>query len=545
MNFRFPLTVLLILTLGAPINAQSTQNQPRLIVGIVVDQMRDDFLSRFEELYGPDGLNRLRREGFYAANHHFSYVPTYTAPGHASIFTGTTPAVHGIVGNDWYDPRIKDMMYCVGDSGVTPLGVDNASGRMSPRNLKTTTITDELKLFWNDRSKVVGVSFKDRGAILPAGHLADGAYWLSEDMNFVSSSWYFDKLPTWVEKFNSRKLADTYLSQNWNLLLPQSKYAASLPDDNPYEYIAPGEEAPVMPKNLAAIAEKQGAFNTLATSPFGTSLTFDFAKAAIAGENMGQDEIPDFLTISLSSPDFLGHSYGPRAVEVQDAYLRLDLDLAEFLDFLDREVGLGHCLIFLTADHGGAEPAMFSVDRGLPGGLFDRKEISEELKGSLEEKYSGLDTLIEKISGNKIFLNKTALRQKGLNPVQVARDIAAAITELEGVYAAYAVEDLMQMSEGLFPINFIQRGLYPALAGDVVWILESGWMRYAKTGTTHGSPYAYDTHVPFLIWGGAVEPGTTYRKTFIRDVAPTISMMLGISLPSGCTGDPIEEAIGR
>lgn len=545
MNCRFLLTVLLIVIPGAPIKAQSTQNQPRLIVGIVVDQMRDDFLSRFEELYGPDGFNRLRREGFYAANHHFSYVPTYTAPGHASIFTGTTPAVHGIVGNDWYDPRIKEMMYCVEDSGVTPLGVDNKSGRMSPRNLKTTTITDELKLFWNDRSKVVGVSFKDRGAILPAGHLADGAYWLSEDMNFVSSSWYFDKLPSWVEKFNSRKLADTYLSQNWNLLLPESKYAASLPDDNPYEYVFAGEVAPVMPKDLKKIAEQEGRFNTLATSPFGTSFTFDFAKAAIVEENMGQDEIPDFLTISLSSPDFLGHAYGPRAVEVQDAYLRLDLDLAEFIDYLDGEVGLEHCLIFLTADHGGAEPAMFGVDRRLPGGLFDRKEISEELKGSLGAIYSGLDTLIEKISGNKIFLNKSALRRKGLNPVHVARDIAAAITELEGVYAAYAVDDLMRFSEGLFPINLIQRGLYPALAGDVEWILESGWMRYAKTGTTHGSPYAYDTHVPFLIWGGAVEPGTTYRKTFIRDVAPTISMMLGIPLPSGCTGDPIEEAIGR
>ncbi len=516
-----------------------------IIIGIVVDQMRDDYLSRFEELYGPDGFNRLRREGFSGANHHFSYVPTYTAPGHASIFTGTTPAVHGIVGNAWYDPQIKEMMYCVEDSQVTPLGVDDKSGRMSPRNLKTTTVTDELKLFWNDRSKVVGVSFKDRGAVLPAGHLADGAYWLSDDLNFISSSWYFDKLPTWVEKFNDKKLAEKYLSQTWKLLLPESQYTASLPDDNPYEDIFSGEEAPVMPKNLAVIAEKEGAFNTLATSPFGTTLTFDFAKAAVKGENMGQDEIPDFLTISLSSPDFLGHSYGPRAVEVQDSYLRLDRDLAGFLDFLDKEVGLEHCLIFLTADHGGAEPGMFSVDRGLPGGLYDRSETKEEVKGLLADTYPNIDDLIEKTWGNRLFLNKNAVRENGLSSTEVARDIAEVITKMEGVYSAYAVDDLKRMSEGLFPIDFVQRGLYPALAGDVVWVLESGWMRYAKTGTTHGSPYAYDTHVPFLVWGQGVEPGTTYRKTFIRDIAPTISMILGIPLPSGCTGTPIEEAISR
>lgn len=541
--FRILSLVVFSCGLSGFVAAQSTQNQPRLIVGIVVDQMRNDFLFRFENLYGDGGFNRLRREGFYAANHRFSYVPTYTAPGHASVYTGTTPSVHGIVANDWYDPQHRQYIYCVQDLGVRSLGVDDNSGQMSPENLKTTTITDELKLFWNDRAKVVGVSIKDRGAVLPAGHLADGAYWLSNDLDFISSSWYFDELPDWVRDFNRNDAAETYLSRTWRRLLSDADYVASLPDDNPYEYVAPAEQAPVLPKDLSKIAESGGAFNTLATSPFGTSLTFDFAKAAVRGENMGADHIPDFLSVSLSSPDFLGHAYGPRAVEVQDAYLRLDRDLAAFLDFLDREVGLDHCLIFLTADHGGAEPAMFSVDRGLPGGLFDRKQAVEAVKNALTDAYPDGADLVEEVTGNQMFLRNDVLDKHNLDRLEVARFIADTLTRMEGIYGGYAVKDVLRGGSASFPMESIRRGLYPSLAPDVVWVLDSGWIRYGKIGTTHGSPHQYDTHVPLLFWGQNVNPGTIYRETHIRDIAPTLSMMFNIPLPSGSTGSPIHEAI--
>ncbi|MFT5595911.1 MAG: putative AlkP superfamily pyrophosphatase or phosphodiesterase [Flammeovirgaceae bacterium] len=522
--------------------AQGTDNRPKLVVGIVVDQMRNDFLSRYADLYGEGGFKRLMEDGFYGANHRFSYTPTITGPGHASVYTGTTPAVHAIVANDWYDPISKKGMYCVEDKSVKSVGVDKAAGQMSPKNLKTTTVTDELKLFWNQKAKVIAVSLKDRGAVLPGGHLADGAYWY-KDKKFITSSYYMDELPEWVNDFNNRNLVDTYFVKGWQPLLATSLYTASLPDNNPYESLYEGEKYPVLPKDLADLAKQNDPEEVLKRSPWGNSLILEFGLAAVIKEELGQDDITDFLALSFSSPDYMGHAYGPRSLEVQDMYLRLDNDLSEFFDFLDSYVGKGQYTIMLTADHGVADVAQYSIDNNLPGGYFDRKGSKELLTDILLEYDSlGLE-LIEEMEGNHIFFNREKLKEARIAVSDLADYMADEMCRMPGIYGAYPSEKIRLAGSAEFPIRNLQRGLHPYLSGDVIFITESGWMRHGKTGTTHGSPWVYDQHVPLLLYGFGVEKGKTYRETNIRDIAPTLSLIMGVPFPSGMTGSPIIEAI--
>jgi predicted AlkP superfamily pyrophosphatase or phosphodiesterase len=522
--------------------SQRTDDRPKLVVGIVVDQMRNDYLFRFADLYGKGGFQRLTEEGFYAANHKFSYMPTTTAPGHASVYTGTTPAIHGIVGNNWYDPIANEKVYCVEDKSVKSVGVDRSSGQMSPKNLKTTTLTDELKLFWNDKSTVVGISLKDRGAVLPAGHLADGAYWY-DDKRFISSSFYTDALPEWVNDFNNLHLVDTFLAKGWEPLLDKSLYLASLSDNNPYESLYEGEKYPVLPKDLVYLAEQNGADKVLKRSPWGNSLVFEFGIQAVMNEQMGKDEITDFLALSLSTPDYMGHAYGPRALEIQDMYLRLDNDLASFLSFLDDFVGKGNYTVMLTADHGAAEVPQFLMDEGLPGGYLNEAENFAKLEELMKDFHPyGLD-LIEEVEGNHIYFNHEALRTSDIPVDELADYLAYEISRIPGIHAAYPSNDVRMAGTSEFPVKNLQRGLHPSLAGDVVFVPASGWINYGPTGTTHGSPWAYDSHVPLLLYGKGVEKGKTYRETFIRDVAPTLCLLMGVPFPSGMTGKPISEAL--
>ncbi len=531
-------TALLTVTLGS---AQVAQDKPKLIVGIMVDQMRNDYLFRFEDGYGNDGFKRLMKDGFYCANHHFSYTPTSTGPGHASVYTGTTPSVHGIVGNNWYDPKTRESMYCVEDKSVRTIGIANADGQMSPRNLQTTTLTDELRLFWNMRSKVVGIALKDRGAILPAGKLGT-AYWFSKS-DFISSSYYMEKLPDWVVKFNKENRVKKYIEAGWKPSLSLDAYTASLPDDNLYEKIFVGEEKPLLPKNFKKLADANNPNELVRLSPYGNTITFDFAKAAVMNEDMGKDEFTDFLAVSFSTPDYIGHAYGPRAVEVQDMYLKFDQELAEFLKFLDREVGVGEYLVFLTADHGAAEVATFSADMNLPGGFVKSKSLLEQFQIFMNEIHPEGMSLIENIGEEQLFFNREAVEAAGLNLIELTETVALKISRMEGIYAAYPSRDVIMSGGQNFPLSQLQRGLHPSLAGDVVWVLKSGYIDYGSVGTTHGSPWRYDTHIPLIFFGKGVLPGITYGETNIRDIAPTISMMLNLPLPSGSTGNPIESLL--
>ncbi len=326
-TFVFLLSFLFISSLYAQgAKTRKPDTSPKLVLGIVVDQMRYDYIYRFWNKYGNGGFKRLVNEGFFCRNTHYNYMPTYTAPGHASIYTGTTPAVHGIVGNNWFVKEENKSTYCTDDKTVKTVGSTSAAGEMSPANMWSSAITDELRLVSNFQSKVIGISLKDRSSILPAGHLANAAYWFdSQNGAFITSTHYMQDLPSWAAKFNAQDKAKEYLSKSWTTLLPVQQYTESLPDDNPFEGLFKGEQKPVFPHNLPEIFKQDG-YEAIRYTPFGNSMVTDFALTAILAEKLGKGAATDFLAISYSSTDYIGHRYGPRAIELEDTYLRLDED---------------------------------------------------------------------------------------------------------------------------------------------------------------------------------------------------------------------------
>ncbi|HWY37175.1 MAG TPA: alkaline phosphatase family protein, partial [Bacteroidia bacterium] len=329
--------------------------KPKLIVGIVVDQMRYDYLYRFSEKYGPGGFKRLLKGGFFCKNARYNYVPTFTGPGHASIYTGTTPAIHGIAANEWYDKKTKKDIYCAEDKNTKSVGTESKAGLMSPVNLDASTIGDEMKVASLSKAKVIGVSLKDRSSIFPAGHAANGAYWFDGTTgSFISSAFYMNELPQWLIDFNEKKPAQKYLQSGWNTLLPVEKYTESLPDDNIFEKAPNKKEKPVFPYDFKAQLEKNN-FEIIRATPFGNTIVKELAMAAIEGEGLGKDNVCDMLCVSFSSTDYVGHSFGPKSVEVEDTYIRLDKDLEEFFVYLDTRIGKGNYTLFLTADHGASD----------------------------------------------------------------------------------------------------------------------------------------------------------------------------------------------
>ena len=362
-------------------NEKIKEQKPTLIVGIIVDQMRFDYLTKYANRYSERGFKKLLNKGFSLTNAHFSHLGTYTAVGHASAYTGTTPSDHGIIGNDWYDKYLKKSIYCVDDSNYHSLGTESNSGKKSPKRLITTTITDQVRLGQNMNGKSIGIAIKDRSSIIPAGHSATSAYWYEgkDEDNWITSSYYMEKLPQWVIDFNSAKNADKYLSKPWNTLYPIESYVQSLADDNPYEGTFEGETSPTFPHDLPALRKKNGNFDIIKDTPFGNDLTLDFAKAAIKGENLGKNDAIDFLALSFSSTDYVGHQYGPDAIEIEDTYLRLDKNIADLFTFLDQEVGIGKYTIFLSADHGASQVPSYLQSLKIPAPYFKSMKFKKYL----------------------------------------------------------------------------------------------------------------------------------------------------------------------
>jgi predicted AlkP superfamily pyrophosphatase or phosphodiesterase len=522
-------------------------DRPKLVVGIVVDQMRQEYLYRFYPKFSDGGFKRLMGDGFMLKNAHYNYAPTYTGPGHASVYTGTTPAVHGIIGNDFYDKELKTIVNCVGDPAHKPVGNEKGNGDVSPWRLLSSTITDELKLFTQKRSKVIGVSIKDRGAVLPAGRMADAAYWYDGlTGKFISSTYYMTKLPEWVDKFNNLNLADQYLSQEWKTLLPISEYTESGPDESPYERKFTGKDKSTFPYNLKELRVKNGNFDLLTYTPFGNDHLTEMAKHALVGEKMGKDDITDFLCISYSSPDILGHFTSPNAVEVEDMYLRLDRNMADLLTKLDKEVGAGNYTIFLTADHAVADVPQYLKDNKMAAGYYNENYTKAKLTEFLAPYFPGKE-VIANMSNEQIFLNQEAFqgapKTSGLDMFIVAELIGKYLMTIDGV-ANYYTEGVLRQGrydeEGLKGLMI--RGYHPKRSGDIVIALEPGWFESGSVqGTTHGSPYSYDTHVPMIFYGKGVKKGSSVRYHPITDIAPTLSMILNIKLPSGSTGQPVVE----
>ena len=522
--------------------AQKLTERPKLVVGIVVDQMKQEYLLRFYNKFGEGGFKRLVENGFMVRNGHYNYIPTYTGPGHASVYTGTTPATHGVIANNWYSRELKRMVYCAEDTTVTGVGGTDRKGEISPKNMLTTTVTDELRLSSNKRSKVIGMSIKDRGAALPAGHMGDAAYWYDPNTGeFMSSTFYMEELPRWVKGFNNKKCADKYLNQTWQTLLPIDTYIESGADDTPYETILSGKDAPVFPYHLKKLRENNGNYGLLPSTPFGNTILTDFAKAALDAEKLGKGEATDFLAISYSSTDYIGHAFGPASKEVQDTYLRLDRDLESLLNVLDAQVGQGKYVVFLSADHAVADVPQYMKDQKVPAGNLNGSAIRSILGQYLLERY-GEGKWVENASNDQIFLNRPLIQEKKLDLISIQHDIAQKLLEFEGIAAAYTADDMNRLEYTEGDKKRLQKGYNAQRSGDVLIVMEPAWLSSSRSkGTTHGSGYTYDTHVPIIFYGWGIKQGSSVRYTSITDIAPSLSMLLNIRLPNGASGQPIHE----
>lgn len=524
--------------------------QPKLVVGVVVDQMRYDYITRFWDKFGEKGFKKLISEGFNFRNNHFNYIPTYTGPGHASVFAGSAPQTHGIISNSWFNKFENNSVYCVGDPSVRSIGTSSSAGEMSPHRMLTTSIADENRLHTQLRGKTIGIALKDRGAILPAGHTANAAFWFqgSDEGKWITSSFYTEELPQWVKKFNESGKAESYLKP-WNALSKVETYLESGADVNVFEGGFSGKEDTKFPYDLKALAAENGGFDILKATPYGNSLTTDFAIAAIDGEDLGQDEFTDFLTLSFSSTDYVGHNFGVNSKEIQDTYLRLDQELARLLKNLDEKVGEGNYTLFLTADHGAVQVPAYLETLKIPGGYFNTDDFRSNLDNFLSEKYDSQNLILE-VSNSQIFFNYEELMKQDISREELQDEIAHFVLQLENVNMVFTRQMLeaTTYTEGIAAA--IDRGYHQKRSGDVIYVLEPSFISYNRkysnrTGSTHGSGNNYDTHAPLIFYGNGIKAGNTLERTEIVDIAPTISALLGIPFPNGATGRPLWMAFDR
>ncbi|WP_210150048.1 alkaline phosphatase PafA [Chryseobacterium scophthalmum] len=537
--------LLSVITINAQKNKNNQVDRPKLVVGLVIDQMRWDYLYRYYSKYGNDGFKRLLNKGYSLNNVHIPYVPTVTALGHTSIYTGSVPAIHGIAGNDWTDKETGKNVYCTTDENVQPVGTTNVKvGSHSPKNLWSTTVTDELRLATNFQGKVIGVSLKDRASILPAGHTPNGAYWFDDSTgDFITSTWYMNDLPQWVKSFNSQNLPDQLVANGWNTLLPINQYTESSPDNSPWEGLLGSSKTPVFPYSNLAEDYKTKKDNIRYT-PFGNTLTLKLAEASVEGENLGADEVTDILAINLASTDYAGHKFGPNSIEVEDVYLRLDQDLAQFFKYLDGKVGKNQYTVFVSADHGGAHSVGFLKEHKINTGFFGEgmeKSLNEKLKAKF-----GVDQLINGVDNYQIYFDRKLMADNNLELEDIKE---FAIHELEKDPTVLYAVSTTEVQEATIPEPIKQRiinGINRQRSGDIQLISHDSMLPpYSKTGTTHSVWNSYDAHIPLIFMGWGIKHGESNKQYHMTDIAPTVSALLHIQFPSGNVGNPITEVLGK
>ncbi len=532
--------LILAVAVSVSLSAQSIQ-RPKLVVGIVIDQMRWDYLYRYYSRYADNGgFKRLINQGFSCENTFIPYAPTVTACGHASIYTGSVPSINGITGNFWWDYKLNKSVYCAEDSSVNTVGSNTTAGKQSPKNLLTTTIGDELRLATNFQSKVVGVALKDRGSILPAGHSANSAYWFDNNSGvWITSDYYMKSLPEWVKKINSKKMIDSFYNSGWNTLYPLNTYIQSTPDENAYEGKPFGATAKGFPYNLKSNAGNN--YSVVLATPFGNTLTAEFAKQAIINEQLGADAITDLLAVSFSSPDYIGHSFGPNSVEQEDDYLRLDKDLGDLLNFLDNRIGKDQYLVFLSADHGVAHVPAFAKDHNIPSGSMDFATIFDKMKAGLKEKFDQ-DHLILDIANYQVSLNLSLINTSSLKINDIKSWIINYLSKQPGIDRVIDMDDFNKVPLNAKVREMLANGYNPERSGQIQMILQPQWIEgFGNGGTTHGVWNPYDSHIPLLWYGWGIKQGKTNRESYMTDIAPTLAALLHIQMPSGSVGEVIPE----
>jgi predicted AlkP superfamily pyrophosphatase or phosphodiesterase len=537
----FSIASFLLVFITATAQQNETLQRPKLVVGIVIDQMRWDYLYRYYDRYATNGgFKRMLSQGFSCENTLIPYAPTVTAPGHTSIYTGSVPAIHGIAGNTWWDDTQQREIYCTEDKTVKTVGSNTALGLQSPRNMLVTTICDELRLATNFQAKVIGVAVKDRGSILPAGHSANGVYWYDSQVgDWITSTYYMDDLSQWVKDFNARKLVDKYYELGWHTLYPINTYTQSTSDDKVYESKGLGTG---FPYDLKKFIGKN--YSAVLSTPHGNTMTVEMAKAAIDGEKLGADAITDFLALSFSSTDYIGHGFGPNSIEQEDDFLRLDKELGDLLDYLDNKIGKGQYTTFLSADHGVAHVIGFMKENKIPAGGFVQGAAMTQLNQELKDKF-GHDKLVVSMSNYQVALNHPLINsERKLKREEIVEAVISFLSKQEAILKAF---DLQQLGTTPLPSqirSMLENGYFPQRGGDVQFILKPNYMdTYGPTGTTHGLWNPYDAHIPLLWYGWGIKPGKTNRETYMTDIAPTVAALLHIQMPGGCIGKVITEVI--
>jgi predicted AlkP superfamily pyrophosphatase or phosphodiesterase len=524
-------------------SASTKLQRPKLVVGIAVDQMRWDYLYRYYDRYGNDGFKRLLDGGFSCENTMINYLPSVTAVGHTIAFTGSVPAITGITGNDWVDQLSGKTVYCTSDTSVQGVGGSSpVEGRMSPRNLLVTTITDELRMATNFQSKVVGVSLKDRASILPAGHSANAAFWFEDASgHFITSTYYMNQLPDWATRFNNSHIIDSLVANGWKTLYPINTYKQSDPDDVSYEGKFVGEQQSTFPHNIKEIYASNK--SSLRNTPFGNTLTLEFAKAALDGYKLGRGEATDFLTINFASTDGVGHMFGINSIEIEDTYLRLDKDLANLFKTLDEKIGKNQWLVFLTADHGAANAVGYMKEHKLPADWSPASQITDSLNKRLSQLFQ-VNGLVRSISDNQVNFDLDKIYSSTLDFDVVKKATVDFLQRQPGISLAVDISNV-----GNSPVPqplkaMIGNSYFFKRSGSVQIIPIPGQLEaYYRTGTGHSKWNPYDTHIPFILYGWKIKPGRLHRTVNISDIAPTVAALLHIQMGSGSVGQVVSEVI--
>jgi predicted AlkP superfamily pyrophosphatase or phosphodiesterase len=540
---------------AATTTARQPQQRPRLVLLIAVDQFRYDYLERFGDLFAANGLRRLLRDGASWAECNYDHVPTETAPGHATMLTGAWPSETGIIANDWFDRVEGRRVNNVEDDAVRALGGGDKETASSPHNLLCSTLGDELKLATNRRAKVIGVSFKNRAAILPAGRMADAAYWLgAQNGEFVSSTYYFERLPEWVARFNAAHPADKFFGAKWERLLPAAEYERRAGrDDAPWEK-GDGKTSYTFPHVLDGGLQKPGPafYDALGYSPYTNDLLLSFAEAAITGERLGEDADTDVLTVSFSANDLVGHRYGPYSQEVMDVTLRVDRQIAQLLSFVDERVGLNNTVVVFTADHGVAPSPEHAAELHLPGARIKIADVLAAVRKSVRARYGKggeRDTTadyVQTFSNGQLYFNQSALERDGVRAEEIERVAGEAALTVPGVSRYFTRTQMLAgaAAPGDGVARRVLHGYNPRRSGDVVVIPEAfKYLADYVSVATHGGPYTYDTHVPLVIMGGGVAAGRYLTPATPADIAPTLARILNIQAPSNAAGRVLSEAI--
>ncbi len=540
--------ILIVALLLIPTFVSAQQpHSPKLVVGIVVDQMCYEYLYRYQAKFSEDGFKKLMTQGTNCRNAQYNYVPTFTGPGHASIYTGTTPTNHGIVANDWYDRNTGTTVNCVDDSTVTGIGTNSDEGKCSPYYLKANTITDQLRLTY-PTAKVISASIKDRGAILPGGHMSNGSYWFDYTIGkFVTSSFYKKELPHWVNTFNGKNYPDQYLKQKWDTYKDKSTYTESGPDNSPYEQILRNKKTPTFPYYLDSMCQGKADYHLFTATPFANTYLTDFAIESILNEMLGQDHQTDILCISYSTPDIVGHAFGPQSIELEDVYIRLDLEIARLIKQLEEKVGKDQFVLFLTADHAVVPVPQYLIDNKLPGGYVftdvNLLKLEEDVKNTFN-----VDLILAE-ENNNIYLDVETIELMKINRVEVETFIANEISKWEGVKSVFTTEQLKNSPADNGWRDMIRQGFVSGRSGDIIYMLEPGFLpkskdsESARKGTSHGSAFAYDTHVPLLWYGKNIKHQEVFKRVNITDITATLTHILYLQKPNATIGEPILELL--